>query len=187
MGLVDAVDVDVADPQPVGQDLRRDRGMIAMPPLERVGEALLQQRQRLRPRIAGDRRAAMMIKLAHIVQPMAVIGMVMRPHDRIDMDDVGAQQLRPHVGRRIDQDARGRAFDQDGHASPPVLRLVRIAGAPVIADARHPGGCPAAQHGELQAHATLAKRVRKLADVAAASCSTLSPRKLARKRAVSAT
>ena len=39
----------------------------------------------------------MVVKLTDIVQAVAVVGMVVRPQDRVDMDHVGREQLRTHV------------------------------------------------------------------------------------------
>ena len=95
MGHVGAGNVDIADPQSIGQIMRDDDRGIAPPPRKGIGEAGLEQAHRLGTGVAGDRAAAMMEQLAHIVDSMAVIGMVMRPQDRIDVDHVGRQQLRP--------------------------------------------------------------------------------------------
>ena len=134
MGLVCAGDVDVTDAQAIGQHMRLYGRMIALPSFKGVGEALLQEFERLAAGIARDGRAAMVVKLAYVIDAMTVIGMIVGPENGVDMDDIGGQQLDAHVGGRIDKEARCGAFHQDRGPCPPVLRLGGITASPVIAD-----------------------------------------------------
>jgi len=61
---------------------------------------------------------------------------------RVDVVHVGGEKLLAKLGPGVDQDRRppiavDDALDQQPAAQAPVLRLVRVAGAPIVADARH--------------------------------------------------
>jgi hypothetical protein len=75
-----------------------------------------------------------------VIDAVTVVGVVVRPEDRVDLVDADRQQLLTQVGRGIDQQARsGLALDQDGDARAAIPRLGGIAQPPVVADARHSG------------------------------------------------
>ena len=98
MRLIGASDVYVTNPQPVGQDAPLYRGMIALTSFERVGKAFTEQFERLAAGIAGHGTTPVMIELPHIIYAMAMVGVIMGPEDGIDVNDIGGEQLRAHVG-----------------------------------------------------------------------------------------
>jgi hypothetical protein len=91
-----------------------------------------------------------------------MVGMGVREQHGIDMLDTRGKQLLAQVGRCVDQHGRAAApaepFHQQRAAPPPVLRVLRIAIAPDVADAGHAPGGAAAQNGEPHAHAASAAR-----------------------------
>ena len=97
MGLIGAGDADIADTQAIRQPMRFDRRMIAVAPFEGIAETFPEQAKGLGACIAGHRRAAMMVKLTDVVQAMAVIGMIMRPQNRVDVHHVSRKQLGAHI------------------------------------------------------------------------------------------
>jgi hypothetical protein len=80
-----------------------------------------------------------MVDLAQIVDTVRVIGMFVRPQNRVDCTDVRREKLFAHVGPGIHEDRSGVAADQDGGARSPVAGIGRIAGAPIAPDPRHAG------------------------------------------------
>ena len=90
--------------------------------------------------------------------------MVVGVEHAVEPADAGVEQLLAKVGRGVDQHG-GRALgarplDQQRAAPPPILRIGRIARAPMIADARHAARRAAAENGELQRHAALSGAFR---------------------------
>ena len=96
---------------------------------------------------------------AQIVDAVKLVGMVVGDEDAVQMRGPRIDQLLAHVRRGVDQH-RGFAMGrmpphQDRAAPPPVLRLGRIAGAPIAgavrpADARHAARGAGAQNGDFQ-------------------------------------
>lgn len=71
--------------------------------------------------------------------------MIVRPENGTDPVDIGIEQLIAQIRRRIDQQSASCfVFDQDRHASAPVLGLVGVAAPPIVADSWHSGGRSAA-------------------------------------------
>ncbi len=160
---------------------------IARVPLEDIAEAPHQAVHRVIPAIAPHWRSAGVIELAQIVDAVAMVGMVVRPDNRVNPVDMRRQQLVSHIGRCVDQDPRRLGLDDDRCAAACVARFGRIAIAPVAADPRDTRRRSAAKDDSLHAGGfALANRRKKLALVASARASGSISRKSARKRAVSA-
>ena len=126
-----------------------------------------------------------MVELPQIVDAVAMIGMVVGPDHRVDVGDVGVEQLVAQVGPGVDEDPRLLRVDQDRDAAAGVPRLGGIALAPVVADPRDARGRAAAEDRTF---------IRRPCEQGAEICgrrsaraSTGTPRRSARKRAVSAT
>ncbi len=99
------------------------------------------------------RVAAVDIEDAQLVDAMGVVGMLMGAEHGIERVDAARQHLLAQIRRGIDQDARcarpcPAALEQQRAAQAPVARLLGIAGAPLIADARHAARRSAAQDGQ---------------------------------------
>ena len=106
--------------------------------------------------VGPDRQAGAGVEhdLAQIVDAVHVIGMGMGVDHRIERADARIHQLRPHVGRGVDQDA-GRALlrlalHQQRAATAGVPGVGGVAVAPVPAKPRHTAGGAAAEDGEAQ-------------------------------------
>jgi hypothetical protein len=97
----------------IGQQIACDDGRIAPLPFEGVAEAAAKRGERLLARIAAHRSAAGMIELPEIVDPMAMIGMIVGPDDRLDIFYAGVDQLLSQVRRGIDENSAGAIFDED--------------------------------------------------------------------------
>src|SRR4051812_10155936 len=184
--LVDDLHGNAVQVHMIGQQVGGGDGGIAALAVEGIGETLLQAFQGLEPGVTGHRLPAGMIELTKIVDAVAMIGMVVGPDHPVDAGDVDVEQLLAKVRPRIDQDPGLVVGDEDGNPAPAVPGVGRIALAPVVADAGDAARRAAAEDGDLHQVALL-KSLRKLAPVRSASASTGSPRKPARKRAVSAT
>ena len=136
------------------------------------------------------RAAHGMEDLAQIINAMGVIGMIMGDDHRIKVRHPGRQQLFAAIRPAIDQHGLAGGLNQYGDAAAAVLRVFRVAQAPVPcpirpADPWHTAGCSAAEDGDL--HAAFVKSAWKLAVVVPASSASLTPRRAERKRAVWAT
>jgi len=121
-------------------------------PFENIGKTLLQTPERERAGIGRNRLARSLENRPQIIDAVAMIGMVMRPDHRVDMINAIVEKLVAQIGRRIDQYSGGWAFHKDRDAASAVFWFLRIAIAPVIADAWHAGRGPASQYRELQSH-----------------------------------
>src|SRR6185295_6312087 len=112
----------------------------------------------------------------------------------VEASYIRVEQLLAQIRRGIDEQ-RGSAraggfFDQDRAAAAAVFRIIRIARAPALPDARNAAGGAAAEDGDGERHqtgATLENRRKKLAVVILAMASADTPRVSARTRAVSVT
>ena len=134
-----------------------------------------------------------------VIDPVRVVGVLMRDENAIDPVNVGIEKLHAQVRSAIHQHARAqviaaRAFDQQRTTPPSVLRVVRIAFAPAKRDARNTHGRAAAENGECEAHAALASwrgtllnSRKKFSVVCRAISSADTPRTSAKTLAVSAT
>lgn len=131
-----------------------------------------------------------------VVDAVQVVRIGMGIKDGIDMVNARGQQLLAHIRAGVDQDGRDAAIPRDllkqqRAAGPPVLRLVGVAAAPVVPDARHAGRRSAAKDGGDQAaqadRSILLNRRKKFAVVAAAITSGDTPLTSASIRAVSTT
>ena len=104
---------------------------------------------------------------AQIVDAMGLVGMLVGEKHRVDMIDLGIDQLLAQIGRGVDHDPRRalrrRPFDQQRTAAAAVFRIVGIACAPAERGPRHAGRRSAAENGQRQRHA-VAFRWRHLAE-----------------------
>ena len=96
-----------------------------------------------------------------LVNSMNVVGVRMSQQDGIEPGNAETEQLFAKIGRHVDEDlGRGAVLagvlDEKRTAPAPVFRIVAIAGAPALADARNSAGGSAAENGEGQAHAASA-------------------------------
>ena len=86
-----------------------------------------------------------------------MIGVVVRKQDAIEFCNIRAEKLLAQVGRSVDENgrsaARTNAFYKQRAAAATIFRIVRIALAPALADARYAAGGAAAKNGELHRHA----------------------------------
>jgi hypothetical protein len=105
--------------------------------------------ERYGPAAMGDR--------AELVDPMAMIGMVVRDDNGVEIADAGVQQLLADIGPAVDQEPLSGALDQQSAASPAVFRLIGVAFAPVGADPGNACRRPAAEDRQLQLGLALLK------------------------------
>ena len=162
-----------------------------------VGEP---QQDMLRGRLIEIDRNAPPLMQHHrtqIVDAMGLIGMLVGEKHRVDVIDIGVDQLLAQIRRGIDHDPRGAAFrrplDQQGAAAAAVFRIARIAGAPAQRRPRHAGRRSAAENGQRQRHAaafaggTLLNRRKKFSVVWRDISSSETPRVSASTFAISTT
>ena len=94
---------------------------------------------------------------AQIVDAMGLVGVLMGQKHRVDMVDIGVDQLLAQVGRGVDHDPRhpvlGASLGQQRAAAAAVLGIVGIALAPAERRARNAGGGAAAEDRQRQRHA----------------------------------
>src|ERR1700722_20367523 len=88
---------------------------------------------------------------------MGLIGMLMGQKYRIDVIDIGVDQLLAQIGRGVDQDPGEAvipaALDQQRAAAAAVFRVVGIAGAPAERRTRNAGRGSGTENGQGQRHA----------------------------------
>jgi hypothetical protein len=125
--------------------------------LEAIGEALAQEFACRLVEIDVDAAARVIRDHAQIIDAVTMVGVLVGVEHAVEQPDAGIDQLLAEVGRRIDQHARCAprvcALRQNGAAPAPVLGIIRIACAPLVADARHAAGRAAAEDGDLERHA----------------------------------
>src|SRR5882672_6164238 len=134
---------------------------------------------------------------AKIVDSMGLISMLMRQKHRIDVIDIGVDQLFAQIGRGIDHHARNPAIPgplgKQRAAAATVFRIIRIAGAPAERGTRDAGRGSAAENSQAQRHAvasaagTLENRRKKLSVVWREISSSETPRASASTLATSTT
>src|SRR5688500_16138030 len=126
---------------------------------------------------------------AQVVDPVAMVGMIMGDDQPVDPADITVEQLLAKVRAAIDQKGFAGAVEDDRRPCTAIARLVGVAFAPLIADFRHPGRRAAPEDADFHTATFCAcgNKRKKLAVVAAASASGSSPRSSATKAAVSAT
>src|SRR3546814_9201241 len=59
------------------------------------------------------RAAAQVHDLAQVVEAMGMVGMLVRPDDRIDLAHAGIEKLEPHVGAGVDQQPEAAERNED--------------------------------------------------------------------------
>ena len=150
MVLLERDDIDCADGErPVDLIAVDDRPVEALdvaPTAEQVVVAVGDEGQRRGCREGLDIMPDETLHHAQVVDTVDVIGMFMGVEHRIDLVDVGIQQLVAEVRRGVDQHRRAAGLDQDRRPAAAVLRVVRVAHAPPVADRGHPARRPAAKH-----------------------------------------
>ena len=143
----------IAQRQLLARRHRFDHGRVEARAGERIAEALLQALDDVGAGVQRDRRLAALGDRAKLVDAVAMVGMVVGDDQRVDVADVGVEQLLAKVGPAVDQQALAGAFDQQRGAKPAVARLSGVAGAPVVADPGHAGRGAAAQDPQFHAAA----------------------------------
>ncbi len=97
---------------------------------------------------------------AQIVDAVGLVGMLMGEKHRIDVIDLGVDQLLAQIGRGVDHDPGDAAircpFGEQRAAAAAVFGIGGIAGAPAERGTRHAGGGAAAENGQGQRHAMAA-------------------------------
>ena len=92
-----------------------------------------------------------------IVDAVGLVGVLMGQEHRIDVVDIGVDQLLAQVGRSVDHDPRRalvrHPLDQQRTAAAAISRVVGIAGAPAERRTRHAGGGTTAEDRQRQRHA----------------------------------
>src|SRR5690242_15070985 len=133
-----------------------------------------------------------------IVNPMRMIGMLVREHNAVEPIHLRGEKLLAQIRRCVDKhtrDAAGAAaLEKKRRASAPVLGIGGVAVAPAERRARDPARRSTSQDRELQhgresaaGRGTLAKSRKKFSLVCMAISSSETPRAVARACAVAAT
>ena len=110
--------------------------------------------------VGPDRQAgaAVLHDGAEVVDAVDVVGVRVGEGDAVEEAGVGGEELGAQVGGGVDEGAggarRGGALEEEGAAAAAVLRVRRVAVAPVAADAGDAGGGAAAEDsgGEAGGH-----------------------------------
>src|SRR5437868_7308802 len=132
-----------------------------------------------------------------IVHAMGLVGMFMGQEYRVDVIDIGVDQLLSQIGRGVDHDPRRallrRSLDQQRTAAAAVFRIIGIALAPAERRTRDAGRGTAAEDRQHQRHAaafgcgTLENRRKKFSVVCREISSSETPRASASTFAISTT
>ena len=92
---------------------------------------------------------------AEIVDAVGLVGVLMGQEHRVEMVDIGVDQLLAQIGRGVDHDPRhaaiGSPLGQQRAAAAAVLRIIGIAGAPAERGTGNAGRGSAAENGEASA------------------------------------
>src|SRR5258706_14039059 len=129
----------------VFNNMRRDDRRVAGTGrrLETIIEAATEKLKRARVRPNVDAATLRVRENAQIVDAVSVVGMIVGVDHAIDALDPSAQKLLAQVGGSIHQDdgapLRTDLLHQNGTSTPPVFRIIGIAGAPVVANAGDAG------------------------------------------------
>ena len=147
--------------------------------------------------VDGNAPALVQHDRTQIVDAVGLVGVLMGQEHRVDVIDIGVDQLLAQIGRGVDHDPRGavgaRALDQQRAAAAAIFRVVGIAGAPAERRARHAGRGTAAEDRQCQRHAaafgagTLENRRKKFSVVCREISSSETPRVSASTFATSTT
>lgn len=149
MGLINEADECVTDCQLLSDFSSLHDRRIETGSSERITEPLFQPLQHIGPRVERHGPAALRDG-AKLVDPMAMIGMVVRDDDAIEVPNAGIQQLLADIGPAVDEEPLSGDLDQQSAPSPAVFRLVGVALAPIRADPRNAGRRSAAEDRQLQ-------------------------------------
>src|SRR5208337_492879 len=88
----------------------------------------------------GNRTANPLREQARVVQSEQMIGMVMREGDRVHPPHPFAEQLHPHLGRRVDEEITGWESQQHAGPGPLVARIARGADRAITPQDRNARG-----------------------------------------------
>jgi hypothetical protein len=75
--------------------------------------------------------------LPEVIDPMTMVGVIVRNDYAIDLAQPGGVQLLPHVRPAVDENGLAAYFRESGRAGAAIAWLRWIAAAPVIPDPRH--------------------------------------------------
>ena len=97
-----------------------------------IAETLARAATSLFSSIAGDRSAASVSQRTQVVDPVAMVGMIVGPEHGIEATDPVRQQLAATVGRGIDQNSAALIVFQDyRHARAAIPGFIRVALTPI--------------------------------------------------------
>ena len=170
--------------------LQRNDGAVTVLTGKNIAKALAQPMRSLLRSIARDRTAPAKAKRTKIVYAVAMVCVIVRPKNCVDLLNPAREQLRPQIRRCVYQNTFAFiVLNQDGDARTPVFRLVRITIAPIDTGFRaEPGDtdrCSATEYQQFHP-AAFPNNAKKLQVVVSASLSGSTPLNSARNRAVSA-
>ena len=130
------------------------RVLAAWRSFEDIAEAPFQRDRRRLVHQGVEARPARDHERANIIDAMGVVGMRMREDDGVEPAHLGVEELLAQIRRGVDENGhRSLALarlEEQGAASAPVLRILRIAIAPIPANARHASRRAAAENGDAQ-------------------------------------
>ncbi len=137
MRLIDDRDANGPDLNAVRQFVAVDGRRISAIPGKDIAKTAFQGCQRIDAGITRYRSAHGVKHLPQIIDAMAVIGVIVRPNDGIERDDIGSQQLSAQIWRGIDENTCPVMLDQKRGARAAIARIFGVAGTPVVTDARN--------------------------------------------------
>jgi hypothetical protein len=80
-----------------------------------------------------------------------VVGVVVREEQRVNLSNVGGEQLQPQLRRRIYEKERAViAFDARPYPASLVPRITRVTDLAIATDLRNPEACSRAEESQLQ-------------------------------------
>jgi hypothetical protein len=92
--------------------------------VEDVGESFGQSLHRVGRTIHVDRRVTTIRKRADIIDAVDMIGVIVREQNCVDSTNIGGDELKTQLGRRVDEDVRSTVCpDQRAHAGTLVPRV----------------------------------------------------------------
>ncbi len=159
--------VDIAN----GYFFARPQGMSAAFGLARAGERpdrfveyvrkpLRQSRHRIWRAVHVDRAVARDRQAADVIDPVNVVGVIMREENRVHVIHSRRDELEPQLRGGIDEDAGPPIrLDQRADAGPLVTRISRAAYRAAASDLRYAGARSRPQERQLQIVSTLSRLV----------------------------
>ena len=113
MGLVDEAQCGIADDQCLAKRMRIKHGRIKWRTFKGISEPPGKAGERFRASVERYRGANMLRHLAQIIDPVAMIGMVVGDNHTGQIGGFRGEQLLTHVGTAINQQMLARAVEQD--------------------------------------------------------------------------